>query len=131
MILRPTRSTRTDPLFPYTSLFRSLGSDGKDALYGGAGQDRLYGGPDADALNGGVGIDHVFGGTGDDFILSLVGADHLFGESGQDWLTGLSAAEVDGGDSLTTPDLATDTCLFPPTWLSGVPDPVACEHPGY
>src|SRR3546814_5110906 len=27
MILRPPRSTRTDTLFPYTTLFRSLGDD--------------------------------------------------------------------------------------------------------
>src|SRR3546814_3142806 len=27
MILRPPRSTRTDTLFPYTTLFRSLGRD--------------------------------------------------------------------------------------------------------
>src|SRR3546814_14886697 len=31
MIRRPPRSTRTDPLFPYTTLFRSLGGE-----YGGA-----------------------------------------------------------------------------------------------
>src|SRR3546814_12670801 len=29
MIPRPPRSTRTDTLFPYTTLFRSLGCDGK------------------------------------------------------------------------------------------------------
>src|SRR3546814_20467016 len=27
MIRRPPRSTRTDPLFPYTTLFRSIGDD--------------------------------------------------------------------------------------------------------
>src|SRR3546814_7619982 len=36
MILRPPRSTRTDTLFPYTSLFRS-GSDGAVAPRGGRG----------------------------------------------------------------------------------------------
>src|SRR3546814_5864628 len=35
MILRPPRSTRTDTLFPYTALFRSLGL--------GAGRQRLGG----------------------------------------------------------------------------------------
>src|SRR3546814_13110955 len=29
MILRPPRSTRTDTLFPYTTLFRSVTTDGK------------------------------------------------------------------------------------------------------
>src|SRR3546814_2815464 len=28
MIRRPPRSTRTDPLFPYTTLFRSVNADG-------------------------------------------------------------------------------------------------------
>src|SRR3546814_13596402 len=35
MIRRPPRSTRTDTLFPYTTLFRSGGGDG-DPLLGGA-----------------------------------------------------------------------------------------------
>src|SRR3546814_15496388 len=30
MIRRPPRSTRTDTLFPYTTLFRSLGIEGKE-----------------------------------------------------------------------------------------------------
>src|SRR3546814_5020655 len=30
MILRPPRSTRTDTLFPYTTLFRSVAPDGLD-----------------------------------------------------------------------------------------------------
>src|SRR3546814_10388672 len=37
MIRRPPRSTRTDTLFPYTTLFRSLADD--DPLYMGAGID--------------------------------------------------------------------------------------------
>src|SRR3546814_19755231 len=32
MIRRPPRSTRTDTLFPYTTLFRSLGADDADDL---------------------------------------------------------------------------------------------------
>src|SRR3546814_17453292 len=37
MIRRPPRSTRTDTLFPYTTLFRSVGSDGgAAALHGPA-----------------------------------------------------------------------------------------------
>src|SRR3546814_4288963 len=32
MILRPPRSTRTDTLFPYTTLFRSVGIGGDDKL---------------------------------------------------------------------------------------------------
>src|SRR3546814_4283724 len=33
MIRRPPRSTRTDTLFPYTTLFRSLGADAPPACY--------------------------------------------------------------------------------------------------
>src|SRR3546814_12870853 len=36
MILRPPRSTRTDTLFPYTTLFRSDILRGFDAIYFGA-----------------------------------------------------------------------------------------------
>src|SRR3546814_6289998 len=36
MILRPPRSTRTDTLFPYTTLFRSLDPDRHGASPGGA-----------------------------------------------------------------------------------------------
>src|SRR3546814_8220471 len=33
MIRRPPRSTRTDTLFPYTTLFRSLEADGLEGQY--------------------------------------------------------------------------------------------------
>src|SRR3546814_7736466 len=36
MIRRPPRSTRTDTLFPYTTLFRSPPDKGEDAARGGA-----------------------------------------------------------------------------------------------
>src|SRR3546814_2403790 len=37
MIRRPPRSTRTDTLFPYTTLFRSIGSTEDIALFGELG----------------------------------------------------------------------------------------------
>src|SRR3546814_16873578 len=40
MIRRPPRSTRTDTLFPYTTLFRSMCSDAWKALYAGALKDK-------------------------------------------------------------------------------------------
>src|SRR3546814_3671333 len=40
MIRRPPRSTRTDTLFPYTTLFRSLGPGGDDLVVDGD-DDRL------------------------------------------------------------------------------------------
>src|SRR3546814_11656512 len=38
MIRRPPRSTRTDTLFPYTTLFRSVDADGLGRLFGGEGR---------------------------------------------------------------------------------------------
>src|SRR3546814_9424877 len=38
MIRRPPRSTRTDTLFPYTTLFRSLGGDGRSRPAQGVGR---------------------------------------------------------------------------------------------
>src|SRR3546814_20609139 len=72
MIRRPPRSTRTDTLFPYTTLFRSsarnvlAGMDGKDALDGGAGNDNLIGGNGNDILTGSTGADTLNGGAGVD-----------------------------------------------------------------
>src|SRR3546814_2862583 len=40
MIRRPPRSTRTDTLFPYTTLFRSAGFHGSASLAGGVLQGR-------------------------------------------------------------------------------------------
>src|SRR3546814_6061830 len=40
MIRRPPRSTRTDTLFPYTTLFRSQAGRGSDARSAQAGRDR-------------------------------------------------------------------------------------------
>src|SRR3546814_4126189 len=40
MIRRPPRSTRTDTLFPYTTLFRSPGADRLDAARQRPGRDR-------------------------------------------------------------------------------------------
>src|SRR3546814_5263701 len=39
MIRRPPRSTRTDTLFPYTTLFRSQAADHHDAQVAAAAQD--------------------------------------------------------------------------------------------
>src|SRR3546814_5798352 len=49
MLRRPPRSTRTDTLFPYTTLFRSAGQD--DA---GPVCDRLYGARGTGARPGGL-----------------------------------------------------------------------------
>src|SRR3546814_16845833 len=43
MIRRPTRSTRTDPLFPYTTLFRSV-AEHRDLLAARDGPAQAFGG---------------------------------------------------------------------------------------
>src|SRR3546814_7677496 len=92
MIRRPPRSTRTDTLFPYTTLFRSAGlvTDlGADGILGttddvksdeqlqvgafGLGADQAIdatGGAGDDVLFGGAGDDTLTGGAGDDLIRS-------------------------------------------------------------
>src|SRR3546814_8858759 len=72
MIRRPPRSTRTDTLFPYTTLFRSMAT-----LHGGAYDDVLPGTSFADFISGG---------GGSDFLSGLAGDDQLFGDHGNDLL---------------------------------------------
>src|SRR3546814_1424545 len=57
MIRRPPRSTRTDTLFPYTTLFRSLGDENGVHGAGGGAADRL----DRDALVGQQAVEHAPG----------------------------------------------------------------------
>src|SRR3546814_9120914 len=40
---RPPRSTRTDTLFPYTTLFRSLGGGAAASLISNAASSKIYG----------------------------------------------------------------------------------------
>src|SRR3546814_20429270 len=51
MIRRPPRSTRTDTLFPYTTLFRSSGGPSPARARGGGNARFLVGGPVKDALS--------------------------------------------------------------------------------
>src|SRR3546814_1344328 len=57
MIRRPPRSTRTDTLFPYTTLFRSVLSDDGVSAVGAppAREDEILGGPDRDLTGTPVG----------------------------------------------------------------------------
>src|SRR3546814_5740598 len=70
MIRRPPRSTRTDTLFPYTTLFRSdaegdrfdgverfIGTGFADALVGDGGDQILVGGAGGDRIDGAGGFD--------------------------------------------------------------------------
>src|SRR3546814_1778835 len=60
MIRRPPRSTRTDTLFPYTTLFRSSSNDGS------SGDAMADGGRGGDGGNGNGGDAYAGAGTGGD-----------------------------------------------------------------
>lgn len=67
------------------------GQGGADHLYGGDGQDALYGGDIEDFLDGGRGDDLVYGGTssgGIDVVIGGMGNDSLYGEAGVDEMYG-------------------------------------------
>src|SRR3546814_11767218 len=115
MIRRPTRSTRTDTLFPYTTLFRSVslqvaaaervvlrGTRSSNVLdvsselqpykiYALKGNDRVVGTAFDDLIDGGTGHDALFGGAGNDtFTVSgSTNGDDLFdGGDGHDAVVG-------------------------------------------
>src|SRR3546814_6696078 len=101
MIRRPPRSTRTDTLFPYTTLFRSEGRRGSAgsgararhrgvAAHGGAG-----GGAAAPGALG--------GGAGDGAVRDAAGpsaADRLRRDPGGDWRRERAAVPVRGAVGL-------------------------------
>src|SRR3546814_7674254 len=97
MIRRPPRSTRTDTLFPYTTLFRS---GGDDTIAGGGGSDLIFGQEGGDSIDGGLGDDAIFGGSGSDTLTGGGGAD-LFvwrdgdGNGATDTVTDFDSGEGD------------------------------------
>src|SRR3546814_18415539 len=90
MIRRPPRSTRTDTLFPYTTLFRSLGGDRLTL--------RLDASPEDNRLN----IEGSLNAPADGLIASLAGFDRpvaatLSGKGDWEaWQGSLSARSGDG-----------------------------------
>ncbi|MBU2866289.1 Hint domain-containing protein [Pacificibacter marinus] len=87
-------------LYPYGSDQNT--EDGKDTVYGGAGNDTILTGDDADYIDGGSGDDTinagidddvVYGGTGNDTIIGGHGSDEIYGGDGDDYI---DASDVDG-----------------------------------
>ena len=69
--------------------------DGRDLVFGGAGNDvintgddadTIDGGDDDDTINAGIDDDRVLGGSGDDSILGGHGSDTIFGQNGDDFI---------------------------------------------
>ncbi|OSQ44270.1 hypothetical protein TALK_19145, partial [Thalassospira alkalitolerans] len=79
------------------------GRNDKDTISSGAGDDTIYGGSGRDTINAGAGDDYIdggswndsiFGGTGDDTIMGGSGADTLDGGEGTDTLYGGSSDDI-------------------------------------
>jgi hypothetical protein len=74
------------------------GGAGDDTLRGGRGNDRLIGGAGNDTLSGGRGSDVLRGGTGSDTLAGGRGSDRLLGGTGSDTLRGgRGADQLNGG----------------------------------
>ena len=71
------------------------GTNGRDVIWAGGGNDRIIGGNGNDVICGGAGDDTVQGGNGNDLLLGGSGADRIEGGNGSDELFG-----EDGDDEL-------------------------------
>src|SRR3546814_17659561 len=91
IVRRPPRSTRTDTLFPYTPLFRSIGGSGTDtASYAGSANGvtvdlttgtGLGGDAQGDTLSG---IENLTGSNYDDTLTGDGGTNSLTGGNGNE-----------------------------------------------
>jgi Ca2+-binding RTX toxin-like protein len=75
-----------------------IGNAGADHIYGEAGDDLIYGGTLPDFLDGGIGNDEIHGGDDADVLIGAEGNDKLFGENFTDELHGGAGDDyLDGG----------------------------------
>ncbi len=63
-------------------------NNGKNVIYGDAGNDKIYGGNGNDKLYGGDGDDEIRGGKGNDTIYGDKGSDVIYGDEGNDVIYG-------------------------------------------
>src|SRR3546814_20724640 len=95
MIRRPPRSTRTDTLFPYTTLFRSTANAGDDTIVAGTGDDLISGdamtshedGLNATANNTATSNGDGHASAGSDEIWGTIGGEYG-GDYGNDTIAG-------------------------------------------
>jgi Ca2+-binding RTX toxin-like protein len=64
------------------------GTNSRDVLIAGAGDDTVYGDGGNDRIEGGFGNDHLFGGAGNDIITDAGGDDVIHGGDGHDVIHG-------------------------------------------
>ena len=75
-----------------------IGNAGADHIYGEGGDDLIYGGTLPDFLDGGIGNDEIHGGDDADVLIGGEGNDRLFGENFTDELHGGAGDDyLDGG----------------------------------
>ncbi len=75
-----------------------IGNAGADHIYGEGGDDLVYGGTLPDFLDGGIGNDEIHGGDDADVLIGAEGNDKLFGENFTDELHGNAGDDyLDGG----------------------------------
>ncbi len=89
---------RAEGSFNVNRLYLS-GGDGNDTLTGSDTRDVLWGGPGDDILEGGDGQDEVHGGDGADTLWGGADSDALYGDDGDDRINGGSGADVSYGGS--------------------------------
>jgi uncharacterized repeat protein (TIGR01451 family) len=63
-------------------------NDGRDLLFGGAGDDSIFGNDEDDLLEGASGNDSLYGGRGNDTFVGGSGNDFAFGDLGNDSIEG-------------------------------------------
>ena len=84
------------------------GTNKKDSIYGGVGNDTILGLEDDDNLEGDIGDDSIDGGSGNDYINGEPGADTLLGGDGDDSISGGGGNDLiyggDGNDKINYVD---------------------------
>lgn len=79
------------------------GEDDRDTIFGESGDDYIDGGIDDDSIEGGLGNDTILGGQGNDTINGGEGLDSIDGGAGDDSITGGNGADfILGGDGNDT-----------------------------
>lgn len=76
-----------------------IGTNDRDTLVGGSGDDGLFGQGEDDSLNGAAGNDTLGAGPGDDTVSGGAGNDNIGGGTGDDRLSGGTGDDIMGGGS--------------------------------
>ena len=92
--------------------------DGKDTVFGGAGNDLITTGDDADSIDGGADNDTIFAGIDDDTVRGGDGDDSIEGGHGADTISGGAGNDyIDAGHTSTTTDFEDEPDATEPAGL--------------